>query len=258
VKSWARIVMPIIFGAAFLGAWEALVRGLDLKPYFLVAPSAIGDQFVSSWSLVWRSMKVSGGNALVGLLVGTTLGVAVSLVTSRFRLLYELVTPLAVALNAIPIFVLVSVFNNMFAITSEVPRRLMVTLVVYFVVLVNVTRGLVQVDRLHVELMRSYAASDWQVLRRVRIPNAVPYLFTALRIAAPVAVITAFVSEYFGGSQNGLGSAIARSIAASRNDQAWAYVAGACLLGLTFYLISTLLETVATPGGAGTRSAGRS
>jgi NitT/TauT family transport system permease protein len=258
VNRITRLVMPLLFGAAFLGGWEALVRGLDLKPYFLVAPSAIADTFMSSWSLVWRSMKVSGTNALVGLLFGIGLGVAVSLVTSRFRLLYELVTPLAVALNAVPIFVLVSVFNNMFAITSEVPRRLMVTLVVYFVVLVNVTRGLVQVDRLHVELMRSYAASDWQVLRRVRIPNAVPYLFTSLKIAAPVAVITAFVSEYFGGSQNGLGSAIARSIAASRNDQAWAYVAGACLLGLAFYLISTVLENVATPGGAGKRSGGRS
>lgn len=250
--------MPVVFGVVFLAAWEALVRGLDLKPYFLVAPSAIADTFVSSWSLVWRSMKVSGTNALVGLLAGTALGIAVSLVTSRFRLLYELVTPVAVALNAVPIFVLVSVFNNMFAITSEVPRRLMVTLVVYFVVLVNVTRGLVQVERIHLELLRSYAASDWQVLRRVRIPNAVPYLFTALRISAPIAVITAFVSEYFGGSQNGLGSAIARSIAASRNDQAWAYVVGACLLGLTFYLISTLLENVATPGGGVTRTAGRS
>jgi NitT/TauT family transport system permease protein len=253
-----RVLAPVVFGLAFLSLWEAVVRVFDLKPYFLVAPSAIFDQLTASWSLVWRSMKVSGTNALVGLLVGTALGIAVSFITSRFRLMNEIVTPLAVALNAIPIFVLVSVFNNMFAITSEVPRRLMVTLVVYFVVLVNVTRGLTQVDRLHVELMRSYAASDWQLLRRVRVPNAVPYLFTALKIAAPVAVITAFVSEYFGGSQNGLGSAIARSIAASRNDQAWAYVAGACLLGLTFYLISILLETVATPGGGGRRTAGRS
>ena len=88
---------------------------------------------------------MSGLNALVGLLVGTVLGVAMSFLLARFRLLNDLMTPLAIALNAVPIFVLVAVFNNMFSITSEVPRRLMVTLVVYFIVLVNVARGLREV-----------------------------------------------------------------------------------------------------------------
>jgi NitT/TauT family transport system permease protein len=175
-------------------------------------------------------------------------------VLSRFRVLNDLITPLAIALNAIPIFVLVAVLNNMFAITSEVPRRIMVTLVVYFIVLVNVAKGLTQVSPTHVELMRSYAASDTQILRKVRIPNAVPYLFTALKIAAPASVITAFVSEYFGGSQNGLGSRIASNIANSKNAVAWAYVLGACLLGLVFYVISSVLEGVSTPGGRAKRS----
>jgi NitT/TauT family transport system permease protein len=101
--------------------------------------------------------------------------------------------------------------------------------------------------------MRSYAASEAAILRKVRVPNAVPYLFTALKIAAPASVITAFVSEYFGGSQNGLGSRIVSNIALSNNATAWAYVVGACLLGLIFYLIAVALEIVATPGGVGTR-----
>ena len=127
---------------------------------------------------------------------------------ARFRLVDDLMAPLAIALNAIPIFVLVAVFNNMYPVTSEVPRRLMVTLVVYFIVLVNVARGLREVGAVYLDLMRSYAASDVAILRKVRVPHAVPYLFTALKIAAPASVITAFVSEYFGGSQNGLGSRI--------------------------------------------------
>ena len=85
---------------------------------------------------------MSGLNALVGLVVGTALGVLISFALARFRLLNDLMTPLSVALNAMPIFVLVALFNNMFPVTSEVPRRLMVTLVVYFIVLVNVARGL--------------------------------------------------------------------------------------------------------------------
>jgi NitT/TauT family transport system permease protein len=245
-----RVVLPpVVFGVAFLALWEGAVKVFDLKPYFLPPPSAIWAEFRANAGLIWDATRVSGTNALVGLLVGTVLGVALSFVLGRYRVAHELVTPLAIALNAVPIFVLVAVFNNMFSITSEVPRRLMVSLVVNFIVLVNVTRGLVQVSPTHVELMRSYAATDVAILRKVRVPNAVPYLFVALKIAAPAAVITAFVSEYFGGSQNGLGSRIVSNIAISSNATAWAYVLGACLLGLAFYVAAVALERVATPGG---------
>lgn len=249
---------PLVFGVAFLALWEALVRVFDLKPYFLSAPSKIVEALTDNADNVWDATFVSGTNALVGLVIGTLLGVAVSFALMRFGVLDDLVTPLAVALNAIPIFVLVTVFNNMFAITSEVPRRLMVTLVVYFIVLVNVAKGLRQVQTTHLELLRSYAASPTAVLTKARIPNAVPYLFTALRIAAPAAVITAFVAEYFGGSQNGLGYGITSNSAGSKNAIAWAYVVGACALGLVFFLIAVSIESYINtrrglgPGGGST------
>lgn len=245
-----QIVPAIFFGVAFLALWESAVRGFDLKPYFLAAPSKIGEQFFKNYSRIWEASVVSGGNALVGLVVGTVLGIAMSFILSRYRFLGELVTPLAIALNAIPIFVLVAILNNMYSITSEIPRRVMVTLVVYFIVLVNVAKGLTQVRSTHVELMRSYAASEFAILRKVRVPNAVPYLFTALKVAAPASVITAFVSEYFGGLQNGLGSRITSNIANSKNAAAWAYVLGACLLGLAFYTVSIILEGIARKGEA--------
>jgi NitT/TauT family transport system permease protein len=172
----------------------------------------------------------------------------------RFNVVNELVTPLAVALNAIPIIVLVPVFNNMFASTTEVPRRLMVTLIVSFIVLLNVAKGLRQVSPTHMELLHSYAASKGEILRKARIPNAVAYLFTALKIAAPVAVITAFVAEYFGGSQNGLGYGITSNAAVSRTAASWAYVVGACLLGLAFYLGAVVLERLASPSARPARS----
>jgi NitT/TauT family transport system permease protein len=254
----AAVWPPLVFGIGFLALWEAGVSVFDLKPYFLPPPSAIWEEFTSNLDLVWEATLVSGANALVGLVAGTVLGVAMAFLLMRFDLLNDLLTPLAIALNAVPIFVLVAVLNNMFAITSEVPRRLMVTLVVYFIVLVNVARGLRQVNPTHLELLRSYAASPTEVIRKARIPNAVPYLFVALKVAAPAAVITAFVAEYFGGSQNGLGSRIVSNIAASRNAVAWAYVLGACLLGLVFYLVSICLESITThnrglgPGGVTT------
>jgi NitT/TauT family transport system permease protein len=247
---FARALPAAVFGVLFLGFWEWAVRFFALKPYFLTAPSAIWQQFTGNFSLVRDAATVSGANALVGLVAGTVLGIAMSFVLSRFGFLNQLITPLAVALNAVPIFVLVAVLNNMYSITSEIPRRIMVALVVYFIVLVNVARGLTQVSQTHVELMRSYAASDVAILRKVRIPNALPFLFVSLKIAAPAAVITAFVSEYFGGSQNGLGSRISSNIANSKNAAAWAYVLAACLLGLLFYIFSVVLESLNRKGEA--------
>jgi NitT/TauT family transport system permease protein len=244
-RGWSAVWPPLLFGATFLVAWELAVHGFGWKPYFLPAPSQIWDAFVDNIDVVRTAASVSGSNAVVGLIVGTGLGIAMSFLLMRFELINDLVSPLAVALNAIPIVVLVAIFNNQFATTSEVPRRLMVTLIVYFVILINVAKGLRQVEPTHLELLRSYAASPVQVLRKARIPNAVPYLFTALKIAAPLAVITAFVAEYFGGPQNGLGSRITATVSGSRAAM-WAYVLAAVLLGLLFYVVSVILEYVIT------------
>src|SRR6266508_3969486 len=173
---------PVLFGAVLLWLWEMAVKAFDWKPYFLPAPSKVWDALSSNTRLIREAAWVSGSNALVGLLVGTAAGVLMSFLLMRFRVLNDMVNPLAIGVNAIPIVVLVSVFNNQFASTSEVPRRLMVTLIVYFVVLVNVAKGLRDVESTHLELLRSYAASPIDVLRKVRVPNAIPYLFTALKI----------------------------------------------------------------------------
>src|SRR5262245_59393686 len=244
-RVFAAVWPPVIFGVAFLALWQLAVAVFDWKEYFLPSPTVIWEAFVDNIDSVRSATIVSGRNALVGLVLGTILGVAMSFVLMRFRFLNDMVSPLAVALNAIPIVVLVSVFNNQFSSTSEVPRRLMVTLIVYFVVLVNVAKGLRQVEATHLELLRSYAASPFEVLRKARVPNAVPYLFTALKIAAPLAVITAFVAEYFGGLQNGLGARITSNVSGSRAAM-WAYVLAAVLLGLLFYLVSIALESLTT------------
>lgn len=246
---------PVLFGAGFLLVWELIVELNDIEVFLLPAPSAIWDALVANASNVWEAAKVTGSNALVGLVLGVLLGVAMSFLLMRFRLLDELTTPLAAAVNAIPIIIVVPILNNMFSATSQVGRRLMVMLIVFFVVLINVAKGLRQVEASHLELMRSYAATPGEILLKTRVPNAIPYLFTALKIVAPLSVITAFVAEYFGGSQNGLGFRITSNAATSKNDVMWAYVVGACALGLAFYLISIWLENATTKRHGGQQSA---
>ena len=243
----APALTPIVVGIAFLAGWEALVQLNDIRPYLLPAPSAIWAQITDNRSELLASARVTGANALVGLVAGTVLGVLTALVASRFRIVDSLLVPLAAAVNAMPIIALAPIFNTMFSTTSSVPRRLVVTLVVFFPLFVNALRGLRQVQPIHRELLDSYAAGGWTFARVVRVPNALPFVFTGLRLASSLAVIAAVVAEYFGGVQSGLGTRITSAASNTAYPRAWAYVAAACALGLVFYLAATLLERLATP-----------
>lgn len=243
----ARIGIPVVFGVLFLVAWQAIVVGNDIKPYLLPKPTAIWAQITGNIDDILKTARVTGTNALAGLVAGAVLGILAALVASRFRVVDSLLVPLAAAVNAMPIIALAPIFNTMFSTTSAVPRRLVVTLVVFFPLFVNALRGLRQVEPIHRELLDSYAAGGWTFARTVRIPGALPFLFTGLRLAASLSVIAAVVAEYFGGLQNGLGTRITSAASNTAYPRAWAYVAAACALGLLFYLVATALERIATP-----------
>jgi NitT/TauT family transport system permease protein len=253
------VVPPLVWGALFLFAWERFVAVRKIKPFLLPAPSAIWDRLSDSGfrSGVIDTAKVTGINALIGLVLGVAAAVALALAAQRFRALAELIRPLSAAMNTMPIVALGPVFYNLFGSTSEGARRTVVALVAFFPVFVNTLKGLTQVDPVHQELMRSYAAADRDVLRLVRLPNALPFLLTGVRLAASMAVIAAVVVEYFGGKQNGLGSRTASAMKQSLTANAWAYITAACLLGLTFYVLALLGERLAMPWQARRRSAER-
>ena len=246
-RNLVNILTPVVFGVVLVAFWEFFVNWRDIKPYILPTPSSIWHESVKRIHLLRSATIVSGQNALVGLVLGVIVGSLAAMVANRFRFLSELITPLAAAISAVPIVVIVSIMNKMFGLGSQVSRRLMVMIVVFFVVFVNVARGLRQSDPTQIELMRSYAASERTVMRKVRLPNALPFLFTALKIAAPISVTTAFVSEYFGGTQDGLGQKIPAALSNSKFPPGWAYVGAACALGLAFFVAANLLEFVAVP-----------
>jgi NitT/TauT family transport system permease protein len=243
----AAIVTPLLFGVALVLAWELFVDWRNIKPFLLPKPSAIWDEVVDNHNEIWKAARETGMNALVGIIAGTAAGVGVALVASRFKVASELLTPLSAAVNAMPIIALAPMFNNMFSSTSAIPRRLIVAIIVFFPIFVNTLRGLLQVDATKTELMRSYGASDWTTTRKVRVPNAMPFFFTGLKLAASLGVIAAVVAEYFGGLQNGLGSRITQYAGATAYPRAWAYVTAACVLGLVFYFAALALERVVMP-----------
>jgi NitT/TauT family transport system permease protein len=111
---------------------------------------------------------------------------------------------------------------------------------------VNVVRGLRSVQPQQIELMRSYAAGEMSIFRLVRVPTALPFLFTALKVASVLAMIGAIVGEYFGGSLESLGANIQQDAALFQFEKAWAEIVVACVLGIAFYVAVSLLERVST------------
>jgi len=239
VRRW---VAPVLLGVVALLLWQAFVVGAGIKPYLLPSPTAIVEQLVLVLPLVWSAALATGMNVLVGLVVGSVVAVGAAIVAARSRMADTLLSPTAAALSVMPIVALAPALNTMFGTTSTTPRRLVVSVVVFAPVFVNMLRGLRQVQPVHRDLLKAYAATPRQITRTVTIPGALPYLFTGLRIASSTAVIAAIVAEYFGGLQNGLGSRITSAASNSAYARAWAFVLGAILLGLVFYLATLALE----------------
>ena len=117
----------------------------------------------------------------------------------------------------------------------------------FFPVYINTTKGLTEAHPDQIELMRSLGASNSTVLRLVRIPNALPFFLTSLRIVAPLSVIAAIVAEYFGGPVNRLGPVITQNASFARYDNAWAAIVVASAIGLALFGLAVLAQRVLMP-----------
>jgi NitT/TauT family transport system permease protein len=154
----------------------------------------------------------------------------------------------------VPIIAAAPIMSNWFGILNPLAKMAIVILLVFFPILVNVVRGLTQVDPTAVELMQASAASDGQILRKLRVPNALPFFFTGLKVSTTLCLIGAIVAEYFGGSSEVLGRVIVQSSSRLRFDITWAAIVVAAVSGITFYLIVAAVERVVIPWHASQRA----
>jgi NitT/TauT family transport system permease protein len=247
----------ILVALGGLVLWEVLIRGLNLTSFILPAPSAILGALAENWHGDRFPLADSARNTLVeaigGFLIGTTTGVVVAFAAARWGTARALLLPLAIAANAIPIIAFAPLFNTWFGLLNPLSKMMMAAVLSFFPVMANVTRGLSGVEPSALELMRSYAAREGEVLRKLRIPNSLPFLFTALKLASTLSLIGAIVAEYFGGQGSVLGRMIVQSASALRFDITWAAVSLAAVAGIAFYLIIAMIERAVIPWHASSR-----
>ena len=228
-----------------------------IQAFILPRPSAILAALQANWSQgfgIWPSAQATLFEAVGGFIIGTAAGVLVAFASARWLSARDALLPLAVAAGAVPIIAFAPLMNNWFGVLSPLSKMMMAAVLVFFPVMANVTRGLTQVEPSAIELMRSYAASDNEVLRKVRIPNALPYFFTALKLATTLALIGAIVGEYFGGASLVLGRIIVQSASSLKFDVTWAAIMMAAIAGIVFYLIVAAVERLVIPWHSSVRS----
>ena len=224
--------------------WFSILGALA-APVQRNADESLGQFLAGAAFYTWRE-------AAIGFLVGALLGLVLATIFVHSRLLERAVVPYVVASQTIPIVALAPMIVYAFGpnVTSVV---IIATYLTFFPVTIAMIRGLRAPDPRALELMRSYAAGRWATYRKVRLPASLPYLFTALKIAATASIVGAIIGEGPGGIPDGLGRAIINfnQQYITGPEKLWAAILVSSLLGVSFFLVIRLVEMIALRGRPG-------
>jgi NitT/TauT family transport system permease protein len=243
----ALVVLVVV-----LVIWQESIALLHIKRFLAPQPSAIASTFWDDRGELLRAGWFTFQEALGGFVVGSSLGILAALVLARWPRLSRALMPYAIAASAVPIIAFAPITNAWFSPFGKTSKIAIAAILCFFPVFVNTLRGLTSVRPSSIELMRSYAAGEIDIFRRVRIPTALPLTFTALKIATVLSMIGAIVGEYFGGDFNALGVLINSRSATFAFEEAWAGIGVACAFGIAFYLVVAGLERLALRGAPST------
>ena len=229
-----------------LTLWEAVVYAFSIEFYLLPAPHAVLAALADSFPVLVEAAGITFGEALLGYAVGCGSGLLLAMAASRSPVVADLLLPYAVASASVPLVALAPLAIVWFGIGPG-SKVALVAVMTFFPTFVATLRGLLSVDRRSLELMRSCAATRWQVFWKLRLPHSAPLTFTALRACTTLAMIGAVVGEFFGGEVTSLGVYIKSRASLFQTRQAWAAILVACGLGLAFYLAVAGLERLLAP-----------
>jgi NitT/TauT family transport system permease protein len=230
--------------AVVIVLWELMINLFSIQQFLLPRPTVIAQTFIEVYprlvSAAWNTFQ----NAFWGFAIGCGAGIVFGMISARFTSFSQALLPLAVGLNAVPIIALAPIMNLWFGDLNPASKIAIVVVLTFFPAMVSTVRGLTSVDQSSLELMKSYAATPWTVFRKLRIPSALPYIFSALKVATTLSMIGAIVSEYFGGSTAGLGYRIRDDAGLFKYPEAWSAIVMASVFGILFYLVVSAVERV--------------
>ncbi|MET0169572.1 MAG: ABC transporter permease [Aliihoeflea sp.] len=237
-----NFVVPVLFGAALLVLWEGLVRGFNVPSVLLPPPSAIWARITVSTATLWADFyQTFIRSVLPGYAMGCAAGLVVAILIDRSPFLKRGLLPVGNFVSALPLVGIAPIMVMWFGFDWH-SKAAVVVVMTFFPMLVNAVAGLNAASRMEQDLMRTYAASYWHTLFKLRLPAAWPFIFNALKINSTLALIGAIVAEFFGTPVVGMGFRISSAIGRLNVDMVWAEIAVAALAGSVFYGLVALIE----------------
>ena len=237
-----RLLVPAIFGITILVVWEGLVRGLQVPGVILPPPTAIAERIGASLPILWGDfVQTFIKGALSGYAIGCGAAFLLAIVIDRSAFLQRGLLPVSSFIAALPIIGTAPIMVMWFGFDWQ-SKAAVVVVMVFFPMLVNTVQGLASSDAMQRDLMRTYGASYWQTLFKLRLPAAMPFIFNGLKIATTLALIGAIVAEFFGSPIRGMGFRISTEVGRLGLDMVWAEITVAAIAGSAFYGIVALIE----------------
>jgi len=208
VSAIFKYLLPFALGLAVLAAWQIAVRALDVPVYLLPAPSDIAAAFAQNFPSLMASLWATLSVTLVAFVLAVVVGVALAILFSQSRMVENALYPYAVVLQVTPVVAITPLILIWVGYDRiELALILIAFLVAFFPILSNTVLGLKSADHNLIDLFRLYGAKRRQILWRLQLPGALPYLLGAMKIAGGLALIGAVVAEFVAGSGTSTGLA---------------------------------------------------
>ena len=237
---WRNRAMPAIGVFVLLFGWWAIVVGLQVKPFIAPSPFLVLETLYAKRAVLLDNLIPTTLEALGGFLIGNLVAIVIATIFVHNKTLNDIFFPVALMLNAIPIVAKAPVLVLMMGNGVE-PKIAIAALVCFFPTLVNMVRGLDAANPQAMELMRVLSASKTEVFFKLRVYSSLPYLFSALRIAASLAVIGAVVGEWIGATR-GIGALIIQATYNFDSALLYSAIVMSAFLSGSFFGIIALLE----------------
>ncbi|MEV0270843.1 ABC transporter permease [Hamadaea sp. NPDC050747] len=245
IRSLAVVVYPLLGSALLVLAWWAGVRVFRPQTIVLPSPGGVLDAYGQKTAYLWQMAWVSTWEILLGFAIATVGGMVIGLVLFTSRMVDQTFSPLLVAVNAVPKIALAPVMMVWLGLTYQA-RLAMVVLLCFFPIVLGMTAGLRSTPAELAELARAIRASRWQTFVKIRLPGALPQLFTGLKVAMPLAAVGSTIGELIGGD-SGLGYVISAASGQTDMELMFAALILLALVSVALYLLVQAIEWLLLP-----------
>jgi NitT/TauT family transport system permease protein len=234
------IALPVLGAASILLAWQYLLPLLGVPAYIVPTPTAIFGVFQKNFSLLIDNLRPTLIEALAGFVIGNLAAVLLAVLFVHSRVLQAAYFPIVLFFNTIPILALSPIIILIFGL-GMTPKIVIAAVICFFPTLVNMIRGLDSASDNEHELFRVLSATRSEIFWSLRLPRALPMLFSSLRIASATAVIGAIVGEWIG-SDKGLGALIIQATFNYQSDRLYAAIVLSSSLSIALFCLVVLIE----------------